>query len=201
MQDKSIVGCLFRCKSSSLAATVIIVVFVSCTPFSGERRISHDCIKLRIAKCVPLQRITVFYLEVIESDAVQQHIHSGKVVSGRILLLSINVHCMTYLCCAEKQRATTASRVIHIAKPCATDKNNFSQNLADFLRSIELSGFFPGSCCKLTNHIFVGIAKNINLIRGFHSKLYIVQSQQDVADKSILVICRLTQLWRSKVYI
>ena len=193
VEDKGVVGCFLRCEPSGLAETVVIVELVGGTPFCGERGICHYRIELCIAKGIPFQRIAVLYLEVAELDAVQQHIHPGKVVSGRVLLLPVNIHRMTDLCRTEKQRSTTASRVIHIAKPCATDKYNLGQYLTDLLRSIELSGFFSGSSVKLANHILIGIAKNVNLIRGFHTKLYVVQCQQYVADEGILVICRLAQ--------
>ena len=108
---------------------------------------------------------------------------------------------MADLCRTKKQRAATASRVIHIAKPRMTDRHNFSQYLTNLLRCIELSGFLSGSSGKLANHILVGIAKDVYFFRCLHAKLYIVQCQQYIADERILVICRLAQFRRSKVNI
>ena len=108
---------------------------------------------------------------------------------------------MTHLGRTEKQRATTASRVIHIAKPCMADRHYLCQYLTDFLRSVEFSGFLSGSCGKLPNHILIGITKNIYFFRCLHTKLNVIQSQQHIADKRVLILCRLAKFRRSKVYI
>ena len=72
-------------------------------------------IKLSITKRIPFKCITILNLEVAESDAMKQHIHSGKVISCRILFLSININCISNISSTKKQRTTTASRVIYIA--------------------------------------------------------------------------------------
>ena len=102
MQNKSIVGCFLRCKSSCFTETVGVVEFVGSTPFGRERRICNHCIELHIIECVPFKRIAILYFEAAESDTVQQHIHSGKVVSSRIFLLSIDICRLTDTCCTEQ---------------------------------------------------------------------------------------------------
>ena len=102
MQNKSIVGCFLRCKSSCFTETVVVVEFVGSTPFGRERRICNHCIELHIIECVPFKRIAILYFEAAESDTVQQHIHSGKVVSSRIFLLSIDICRLTDTCCTEQ---------------------------------------------------------------------------------------------------
>ena len=149
VQDKSIVGCLAWCKSSCLTETVIGIEFVGSTPFGRERRICYNSIKLGVAKGIPFKCITVFYLEIAELNAVKQHIHSSKIVGCRILFLSVNIYCIANTCSTKQQRAATASRVIDIAQTLMSYRDDFCQDTADFLRSIEFSGFLSGSCSKL----------------------------------------------------
>ena len=125
VQDKSIIGSLTWCKPSCFAETIISIEFVGSTPFCRERRICNYSIKLSITKRIPFKCITILNLEVAESDAMKQHIHSGKVISCRILFLSININCISDIGSTKKQRATTASRVIYIAQTLVSDGNNF----------------------------------------------------------------------------
>jgi len=124
VQDKSIVGCLAWCKPSCFTETVIGIEFVGGTPFSRERRICYNSIKLGVAKGIPFKCITVFYLEITELNAVKQHIHSSKIVGCRILFLSVNIYSVTNTCSTKQQRAATASRVIDIAQTLVSNGNN-----------------------------------------------------------------------------
>ena len=103
VQDKSIVGCFLRGKPSCFTETVVVVKFVGGTPFGRERRICNHRIKLHIIECIPFKCIAILYFEAAEADAMQQHIHSGKVVGCRILLLSVDICCLANTCSTEQQ--------------------------------------------------------------------------------------------------
>ncbi len=79
--------------------------------------------------------------------------------------------------------------------------NNLRQYTADLLRSIELTCFLACTGSKLANHILISIAQNVNLLRCLHTKLYVIECKQNIANKRILVICCLSELRGSKVNI
>ncbi len=59
----------------------------------------------------PIQAYPNLYLETAESDAMQQHIHSSKIIGRRGLLLSVYIFHLTDTCGTEQSRTTTASMV------------------------------------------------------------------------------------------
>ena len=164
MEDERIISCLAWSKPSCLAETVIVVELISSTPLSRERRVGNNCIKLSVTKGIGFECVAILNTEVAEFDAMKEHIHAGKIVGCGILLLSEYLISMSYTCCTEQQRAATAGWIINIAKACMAEGYNFSQDTANFLRSVKLTGFLSCTGGKLANHILISIAKNINLL-------------------------------------
>ena len=194
VQDESIVSFRFRSQCTRLAETVVGVEFLRRTPLSRERRICNYGIKLPVGEGIRFECVAVLYGEIFVLDTMKQHIHSGKVERGGILFLSINGIGIAVAGCPQKKGAGTASRVIYIAQTCLSGGYYLGENLTDFLRSVKLTGLFAGTGGKLTYHILVGIAENVDLGSLVKSEVYAVESDKHVGYERIFIIGRLSQL-------
>ena len=135
-----------------------------------------------IAELIGFERITVADVEIVILNTVQQHIHAAEVEGRRVLLLPENLIGLSAPSRAEQERAAAASGVVDRLQTLFARDDDFRKNLTDLLRCIELARLFPGSGGELTDHVFVGVAQNINLLRIFQPEVDAVQCDKHVAD-------------------
>ena len=81
-------------------------------------------------------------------------------------------------------------RVVNCFQPLFTRNDDFGQNLAHFLRRIKLTCLFTRSSSELTNHIFVGIAQYVDVLRLFQPEVDAVQCDEYVANQPVFVVGR-----------
>ena len=139
------------------------------------------------------------YVEIPILNPVKKHIHSCKVECGRILLLAEYLVGIAFAGGTKEQRTGTASRVIDGLQPVLSGDDDFRQNLADLLRSIELTGFLACSGGELPDHIFIRIAQYVNILRILKTEINAVERDKDITDEPVLVFSRLSKLRRSQV--
>ena len=103
MEDECIIGSFTGSKSPYFAETVVVVELLGSTPLCRERRIGNNRIKLSVAKGISFERIAILYAEIAELDAVQQHVHTGKIVGCGVFLLPKDFVSMADVCSAKQK--------------------------------------------------------------------------------------------------
>ena len=132
---------------------------------------------------------------------MQQHVHSGQIKGRWVLLLSEDAVCLTTTGSAKQQRTRATSGVIDILQTGLARCYYLCQYLANLLRSVELASLLTCSSSKLTYHVFVGITEDVNVTGIFQSEVNAIKCHQHITDESVLIVCRLTEFGRSKVYV
>ena len=115
-------------------------------------------------------------------QAMKQHIHAGEVVGSDIFLLPIDLANTVWpelFAHIDKQRTGPAGKIKHISQfalfSCAgvlaVKRDNTGKNGGDWLRSIELAGFFSGAGSKLADQIFIGVTQKVRFVWKFRKTL------------------------------
>ena len=79
--------------------------------------------------------------------------------------------------------------------------HNLSENAANFLRGVELTGLLTCTGGKLRNHIFISITENINLGSLVSTKVNAVERGEYTADEIVLIIGSLAKFRRCQINI
>ena len=107
------------------------------------------------------QRVFLLQVEIAVMHAVQDHVHARKVVGGAVHFLSEELGHVCLLGHAQQQGARPTSRVIDGFQPCLTSGHDAGKDGGDLLRGVKLARLLARATGKLSDQVFIGVAKNI----------------------------------------
>lgn len=182
------------------AEAVVILMDGASGPVGGEGRVGDDGLKTQVGVLGSgmLQRVLVLQIESLVVDAVQDHVHAGEVVCGRVHLLSIEAaHVLDLLRHAQQQGAGAAGGVIDVLEAPFPGGDDLGQNGADFLRRVELARLLSRAAGELADEVFVGIAQHVGLGIG-QAEVDLVKVAEHLGDEFVFLALGFPELRRAE---
>ena len=185
------------------AETVVILMDGAGRPVGREGRIGDDGIEAEVGVfgCGMFQGVLVPQVEALVVDAVQDHVHAGEVVGGRVHLLTVEFpHVLDLLRHPQQQRGRAAGGVIGALELLLPGGDDPGEDGADLLRGVELARLLPRTAGELADEVFVGIAQHVG-IGIAEPEVDLVEVDEHLGDEFVFLVLGFSELGRAEIEI